>query len=260
MGARGGARLARGTRCNGRVGGSSLRLTFGSALAAVFFAGCGSPASDAGGAASSAPSPSSSPAYLYSCGSTPFDPALLEGPGDLEDEDSELGRALRDLMETPDGEFLTRGQEWRVVVDEGDRVEAIGRAPGSHGYVNAIFERSGDSWKPAGWGDCKPNVIVGNRSPATWKLVEEPSPDDTELVVDATEIACAGGRQLKEHQVRSDVSYADDSISIVVSADALVGGECPGNPPIRLTVPLDEPVGDRVLLDAAVFPPARRHP
>ncbi|HEX2296038.1 MAG TPA: hypothetical protein VHN37_12090 [Actinomycetota bacterium] len=242
------------------MGGTGHRLTIGAAVAVVVLAGCGSPESEARGGSSAAPSPTSSPAYLYSCVNTPFDPARLEGPGGLEKEDSELGQALRDLMETPDGDFLKKAQEWRVVVEDGDRVEAVGRAPGKHGYMHAIFERSGDSWKPAGWGDCKPHVVVGGRSPATWELVEEPSPDDTELVVDATERACASGRQLEEHQVRADVAYGEEAITIVVSADPLPGGECPENPPVRLTVPLDEPVGDRILLDAAVFPPARRYP
>lgn len=256
MDAVGGARLVPATRFNGSVGGMARIVAVG---AAVLFAGCGSPTPDEGGAAPT-PSPSSSPAYLYSCGGTPFDPALLEGPGDLENEDSELGQALRDLMETPEGASLERAEEWRVVVEESDRVQVMGRASGEFGFMSAAFERSGDSWEPAGWGDCKPNVIVGDRSPATWKLVEEPSPDDAELVIDATEIACASGRRLKEHQVRSDVVYGADAVSIVVSADAILGGECPGNPPIRLTVPLDEPIGDRVLLDAAVFPPAQRYP
>lgn len=243
------------------MGGRTTFVTCAAVAAVLLLGGCGSATREPTGAGRASPSPSASPAYLYTCGQTLFDPALLEGPGGVENDDSELGEALRDLMETVDGEFLQGAEHWRVVVDEGDRVEVIGRAAGRFGYMNAIFERSGGSWKPAGWGDCEPDVFVpGNRSPATWELVKQPSPDDTKLVVDATERACASGRQLTERDVRSDVSYGEDAITIVVSADSLVGGECPDNPPVRLTISLHEPIGDRELLDASVYPPKRRYP
>lgn len=148
---------------------------------------------------------------------------------------------------------------WRVVSEDGGLVHAMARVPG-RGYVSASFERAGDPWTPEGFEDCEPEVVLGRRSPAPWELAEEPAPSDTELVVIAHETACSSGRELTQRNTRSHVDYTEEAISIVVTADPIRGGNCVDNPPSRLKVELDEPVGDRELVDAAVYPPERRYP
>jgi hypothetical protein len=126
--------------------------------------------------------------------------------------------------------------------------------------VSATFERSGDEWTPDGFEECDPEVEFGRRSSATWELAEEPAPSDTRLVVIALERRCSGGRKLTQRNTRPHVSYTEKAITIVVGVDPPRDVTCPDNPPSRLTVELDEPVGDRELVDAAVYPPKRRHP
>jgi hypothetical protein len=128
------------------------------------------------------------------------------------------------------------------------------------GYVSATFERSGDDWTPDGFEECDPLVDFGRESSGTWKLAEEPAPSDTELVVVAHESRCSGGRKLTQRNTTPLVSYTQETITIVFEVAPPRDVTCPDNPPSRLTIELDEPVGERELFDAAVYPPERRHP
>lgn len=202
-----------------------------------------------------APSRSASSGFVYHCWQGVFDPADVEAAAGLEQEDPEL-RDIVDSLERSNPETVGG---WRVVSANDERVVAMARRRGG-AYMSAAFERSGDRWAPAGFADdCKPRVAVGRRSPARWELAEEPAPGDTRLVVMATEIACSSGRRLTQRNTRSHVEYGEEAVSIVVSAP-VSGGTCVDNDPWRLEVELDEPVGDRALLDAAEYPPEQRYP
>jgi hypothetical protein len=199
---------------------------------------------------------------LYTCGDTPFDPSLLEGPGGLEHADGALADALRRLPKTPDGAM--DGEGWRVVHESENEVLIAAPSPSDkHPYVTATFERSGQGWEPLGWGDCLPIAVLGDRSPATWKLGEEATGDTTELLLLVSEQACSSGRELTEENTRVDVQYSEDEIVIVVSADPLSAGKneaytCIGAPPSPITVELEEPVQGRRLVDAGPYPPTTR--
>ena len=55
------------------------------------------------------------------------------------------------------------------------------------------------------------------------------------------------------------ITYGQDSVLVVFAALPQVNqgfATCPSNPPSRVLVDLHEPLGDRRLLDAGVFPPA----
>lgn len=206
-------------------------------------------------------SPSPSP-YLYACYSSLFDPAVFEGGG-LEQDDPEL----RDLVESLDRSYPETVGGWHIVSEEPDRIHALARIPGGYvsrsyrrAFVAATFERVGDRPTPDTLEECRPEVVIGRRIPAMWELAVEPSPGDTRLIVMAVEMACSSGRKLTPDNTQLDVEYTEDAISIVVTGDPIRGGNCVDNPPSRLTVELDEPVGERALFDAAVYPPERRYP
>ncbi len=220
---------------------------------AFLVGGCSSSEGQAGGPVGASASPSAEGRFLYACGPNVFDPALLEAPEGLEQEDPEL-RELVDSLERSNPDTV---DGWRVVSEDSGLAHAMARVPG-RGYVSASFERSGNEWTPGRFEDCEPEVVVGLRSPATWELADEPAPSDTELVVIAQEIACSGGRELTQQNTRFHVEYTEEAISIVVTADPIRGGNCVDNPLSRLKVELDEPVGDRELVDAAVYLPERR--
>lgn len=236
----------------------STSLSRAVVVAVVVLAGCGSPAPEAGSGPDPSPSPSATAAYQYTCGQYPFDLATLEASGDLENEDSEIGRALRALFETFEGKYLKDAEGWHLVHEDEERVEVVARMPGAL-FVHVLFERSADGWTHTGFGDCQPNVVVGNRSPVTWELAQKPSPTDTELSVEAWDVGCSGGRELTPQNTRVEVGYTEEAISIFIHGTPHMGGDCSG-PTWPLTVTLEEPLGDRELLDAAYYPPRKRHP
>ena len=217
-------------------------------ILATILAGCDS--GDGRDVGSPRPSPSSP--YPYSCGVAVFDPALLEGTAPEQGDPK-----LRDLVASLERSNPSKSG-WRVVSDDGDRVQVMARK-GGRGYEYASFERSGDAWTPDEFGGCTPEVVIGRRAPVNWELAVEPAPRDTELTVMAMEHSCQGDRKLSQRNTRFDVEYADDAITIVATTREEVGGTCIGRP-WRLKVRLDEPVGDRDLFDAAVYPPERRYP
>lgn len=92
-----------------------------------------------------------------------------------------------------------------------------------------------------------------------WELEDQPNEESTELVVVLEERACSGGRALNADNIEVDINYTEDSIAILVSADPLEDGPHPCIlKPSSFTIELDEPLGDRRLVDRAVDPPARR--
>ncbi len=196
---------------------------------------------------------------LYSCGQGgSFEGRSLEGSGDVEDEDSPLGDALRALFSDMDG--VTAEEEWRVVWKERDEVLLMAPVPdGEHPYQSALFRKAGNRWKAEGWGDCAPTVIVGDRSPVIWRLEDPPSDESTQLAVVLEERACSGGRALTADNIEIEIDYLDDSIGILISADPLEGGTytCPLRPS-NFTIALEEPIGERSLVDKAVYPPVQR--
>jgi hypothetical protein len=227
-------------------------LAFGVAL---LVAGCTSSERHAEPDASASPSPSAASRFLYQCAATVFDPAVLEAPEGLERDDPEL----RDLVDSLQRSRPHTVDGWRIVAEYGGVVHAMALRPG-RGYVSATFERSGDEWTPDGFEECDPEVEFGRESFGTWKLAEEPAPGDTELVVVAHEYKCSGGRRLTQRNTTPLVSYTEEVITIVLRVAPPRDVTCPDNPPSRLTIELDEPVGDRELIDAAVYPPERRYP
>lgn len=227
-------------------------LAFGVAL---LVAGCTSSERRAEPNGGPSPTPPAAGYFLYRCGNTVFDPAVLEAPEGLEHDDPEL----RDLVDSLERSRPNAVDGWRVVAEYGGVAHAMAYRAG-RGYVSATFEPSGDGWTPDGFEECDPRVEFGRQSSGTWKLAEEPAPSDTELVVVAHESRCSGGRKLTQKNTTPLVSYTHEAITIVVRVAPPRDVTCPDNPPSRLTIELDEPVGERELVDAAVYPPERRYP
>ncbi|MEA2453459.1 MAG: hypothetical protein QOG04_2169 [Actinomycetota bacterium] len=214
---------------------------------------CGSPQS-------ATPSPSAAKDdLLYRCSGDPFDPEALEGSGSLEKDDSPLGEALRRLFESSEGDLLAREDGWRVVGETSDEVQVMAPRDGEW-FVSARFTKEGDRYITGGFGDCRPTAVLGSRSPMTWELADSVGRDSDTISVLATEIECASARSPAPEQIDAHVTYSEEEVSVLVYVDEIVGGECPGNPPVPFTVELSEPIGDRAVLDAARYPPRKRHP
>ena len=105
-----------------------------------------------------------------------------------------------------------------------------------------------------------PAQIPAGLGQVTWSFdpdFPEPGPTDTELHVRATEIGCASGQPMGDRLQGPQVIESDDAIRIAFAVTLQVGGQdCQGNPSTPVTITLDEPLGDRTLIDAV--DPARQ--
>lgn len=94
--------------------------------------------------------------------------------------------------------------------------------------------------------------------PATWTFApdQEIGADTTEFTAMVTERACATGRSSEGRIIGPQIDYVDDtSIRVTFSVRPLDGEQgCPSNPPTPVTVHLEEPLGDRMLLDGGRDP------
>ena len=106
--------------------------------------------------------------------------------------------------------------------------------------------------------------VVGCGSPAQeqaaplaeWVLAQQPKPDDMTLQLVVQEQSCSGGRA-PDGRIVTEMESEANRILVTVRVEPLEeGGTCSPNPPTAHTVRLDEPVGERAVLDAALRPPA----
>lgn len=87
--------------------------------------------------------------------------------------------------------------------------------------------------------------------PATWELTGDVTPESHALELGVTRLGCAGG--VTGEVLEPQVVYEDDRIVITVDVATLGDGAytCPGNDVVPVVVELDEPVGERTLVDGA---------
>lgn len=95
--------------------------------------------------------------------------------------------------------------------------------------------------------------------PALWFL-----PPDAEIDVDTTsftalvmEVNCASGQSSEGRIVGPEISYDADQVVVTFAVRPLPGTAqaCPSNPAAAVKVTLNEPLGDRRLIDGGADPP-----
>ena len=169
-----------------------------------------------------------------------------------------------DLTEIPDGaeevmERISKNgiQQWDPVYRSAQTVVFLKEAVriGYYKEVEVEHQRKG-GWRRSQSGNCELWATpLHGRPAAEWYLTKDPKPSDRELHVTATEIDCTGGRKLLPEDFSPRVRYEEDHISIVMYSQPVGGGLCPGNPSTRVTIELDEPVGEREIYEVGRYPP-----
>jgi hypothetical protein len=192
--------------------------------------------------------------------------ALLEGRLERDGDcvyaaDVDLG--TRSLVIWPQGTTMRVHEgEADAIVDGGGRVialigEVVRLGGGSFGDGELDFLRTllasdiaDECLGGPYWLATSAQSAWGEPGPATWRIdpSDPPSPESTSVAVLLTERACAGGRTPEGRILPPDVVYHADRIVISLSVRSWPG-DCPSNPEHRLTVELDQPIGDRVLAD-----------
>jgi hypothetical protein len=102
------------------------------------------------------------------------------------------------------------------------------------------------------------DTTVRGPQPARWAFApgQEISAETTEFVALVTEVECASGQSGAGRVVGPELEVTDDSIVVEFRVRPLGGVQsCPGNPPTPVVVRLDQPLGERQLLDGGSDPP-----
>lgn len=111
--------------------------------------------------------------------------------------------------------------------------------------------------------DMTPNPPPGY-GPAYWALdsaFADPGPESTELHVLVWERACNGGTQVFGRTSLPEVTYEPTTVMITIGVRPLDGAQtCPLGPGTPILVQLEEPLGERTLLDGGREPPSEPSP
>lgn len=219
-------------------------------LLCLLFASCGETSPD--GAGDRASRSGTAADFHYSCGSG--DTFTAQDIGAQRQPPEEVLAALDELRGTMDGAFLPE-KGWIEVSSSGSAVTLL--APLRDGYASATFENRGGKWEPRGWGDCVPRLQLSGRSVLRWAFTGAsylPSADAKQIEVLVTEVNCSSGREVDD-LIEQSVTYRDEEIYVVLTAPALSGVQtCQGTMPVRYTLTLEEPPGERAIVDPSVYP------
>ena len=148
---------------------------------------------------------------------------------------------------------VLRGDDNSLVVGIGEWTE---EGPvGSDTYYLAL-EREGDRWVPGGWGSCTSLGPV-LREGLTWARVNafEAGATDTELTLSVSELDCTSARDPRPFLHDPVVVESEHAVTIYATSTPMTeDAACPGNPSVDLEAVLDEPLGDRPVLDGSFYP------
>jgi hypothetical protein len=205
---------------------------------------------------------------LVTCGGPAFPRAALSGPIGAEGLDDPAAGALRVILNDPgiDAAMLP-DDGWRLVRRDAASALFIADSEPEPGAIEAgephlwevSISSSGGGWRADGWGQCNPQVALGGGIHAgRWGFhpnAPPPNANATELAVIVEEIECADGPP-GDRVLPPLIDYAPDSITIVARLRDLPPGTypCPGIPGTPVVFDLEEPLGDRALLDGVNFP------
>ena len=195
---------------------------------------------------------------MLTCGEgLPFPLSALDGPTGAENGTTPEAEALRGVIarrEGPPEEDGIPATGWRLL------------AEGPYGYFFGAGQPPRMAmvtiWLEDGVLDAGPaGVCVTRRyregfDVPRWKLHEVPLPDATELVVDVTESSCASGEAPGDRLQPPEVVEDEGSVTLTFWIKSLVGDQdCPGNPSTTVTVPLEQALVGRNLLDGGRYQP-----
>lgn len=196
----------------------------------------------------------------YGCGGSDSPTFAPQDIPNQETPSNEILEAIDQLRETIDGSFLP-DDGWIALAQDADKATVL--APYNDRYASATFENKNGVWEPVGWGECVPRlqVGVGDKSVLRWvfsKGAYPPSPRATTLDLLVSEVECSSGREI-EGLIEAITTYDEGRIGVILTAPSLDGGEgvaynCIGTAPTEYELELDEPVGDRAVVDLSVYP------
>ncbi|MFD2028589.1 hypothetical protein [Promicromonospora aerolata] len=202
----------------------------------------------------------------YLCHGTPV-PAAVLTDGATADELGDEAAAALDGASVP----AIEPEQWRVLTETSTRVYLIRELPEprdsdgeqrTHELLGIEWtdqtEEGGEGWQLWQHGDCALRYDLGELGDAIVGLDPDNPPDaaSSEVPVLVTEIDCASGKPADGRVRVEHLVELEDRVELVIGVEAPPGDgqNCPSNPPTPFTIELDEPLGNRTLVDVAVYP------
>ena len=252
----------------GRARCRSRRGIVGALLLGVLATAVGGCAAEVGpdGPAADPGAPAAS--GTYDCMGTPIPAEALSDPRPATELDEDGRAALRGL-EVPEIDPA----EWTIASSGSAEVVLLRELaePDDHGagdvrthermvisIVDAPNIPSSPAWMMTALGTCALAGDAPGAGTATVTLdpAQPPDPGSAEVSILVTEMACNSGEDAEGRVAVASLRETDDVVEVVIAVRPRGGGQtCPSNPPTPFTLTLDDPLGDRELLDASVVPP-----
>jgi hypothetical protein len=213
------------------------------------------------------PDPSDSPSpevtlsnLRYTCdGRHTFGPEMFALPALAELDPHPSGVALRAFLADPEPGWGFLAEHYWLAGRDETSAGYVAAWDGDPAFVYLALDDRATGWEVSGGGDCRPTLVIPDLGPATWQLDPEegrPGPDATSFSALVTERSCASGQSSEDRVSPPMFSYGRDQVLVAFGVRPLGGMQnCPGNPETRVAVVLREPLGERELLDAGLFPP-----
>lgn len=196
------------------------------------------------------------------CGGPGFPLSVLDAPAGAENGSDPAAEELRRHLATSDIETdWLPDAGWKEAVRTDDLVVFIADAlPGGEpSFVEVSIEHRDGAWRVGGWSQCRLQADVGpDLGLASFRVAPdvELAADTTELEVLVTERACNSGEDARGRIEEPTVTAGAESVTVVFAVRPRGGAQdCPSNPETPFTLILNEPLGDRVLLDGSAVPP-----
>jgi len=198
---------------------------------------------------------------LFSCGSGhTFTAALFDGPSNAETLNGVVGDVFRKFLATPPPDYGFPAQGWYLAGADASSATFVARDAGGQELLTIGLANHAVGWEVDNYGACGARVVLNGLGNADWALDQTAPPPlatDSHFVALVREVECASGQSSATRIVPPAIWYEPDRILVMFSVRPPPGQlqTCQGNPSSRVVVILDEPIGDRQLLDAGRYPP-----
>jgi hypothetical protein len=226
--------------------------------AVIVVSGCG-PVTERVAASSA---PTSEPAMseiAYSCRG----PAYAESMWAAQRPANEIAHPGRDaLLNAVDqddlrGWFLLEASERRLAVarERDAQQEPEGQGPNSHDFVSVV-RYGADNWRPGQSSSCTPTRVLDGMGSADVWLNGTSDLTSRQVKLLVNEKACASGQDARGRIQTVAVEEDVETVELVLAVTPRRGEQtCQANPPTAMTIELEQPLGDRTVIDTSVWPP-----
>lgn len=193
------------------------------------------------------------------CGSSGlgFPAEALDGPTGAEEADTPEAEGLRGIIEEHGGIEPVPRTGWRLLGR--DHGSATFGVEDEGGLTIVSLRPEGERWVFSGSHGCRHLMVVPPErlSPAVWWPDPDRTQNDDDLVLHvlATDLDCASGSPTGDRLRQPTIEMTDEEVIVTFTAEPVTGDQdCPSHPPTRYEVALEEPIGERQLLDGAYWP------